>query len=292
MPTNELVADKYIRITFAGSFQARLATNRDHTGSSPKVPAPEDGNLKALGRGWTFAYDELDFDRVIRLSSPVQLRSALVDPWEDTKITKVEVSASALGMVGGYWGPMVAFPGDPLVGQVVSFGDAKFSEKKGGGQGYEVLDEFAFSIGGSRFTARQAQLTKMAGVNGRDEWRSHYLKTKTQQLAGALAAMHPARRTRLTEMYSGDKNKAGAIPRHIGTYSSFYAAESDMPNIPLTQVGLRGNFGILSDEKLANKLAWTLSLNFSRFDGDTLTGRVRGLLEGQDAQLDRGKSGP
>jgi hypothetical protein len=56
-----------------------------------------------------------------------------------------------------------------------------------------------------------------------------------------------------------------------------------MPDIPLTQVRVNGVGGVLSLIREAN-LAWKLSLNFSRFDGDTLTGKIKGVLEGSDSR--------
>ena len=134
-----------IKINFAGSFQCRLATDPDDTGSSPTVP--RDGGVGVLGRGWTFAYNEFSFDRVIRLSNPVQLRSALVDHWEDTRVTKIEAASNEQS-------PLTQVDGDHLLGMTVSLGSAKFDAKKGGGMGYEVLIDFDFSIGGTKFTAQ------------------------------------------------------------------------------------------------------------------------------------------
>jgi hypothetical protein len=59
--------------------------------------------------------------------------------------------------------------------------------------------------------------------------------------------------------------------------------QADMPNIPLTQVEVNGVGGVLSLTQKAN-LSWKLSLNFSRFDGDTLTGKIKGVLEGSDSR--------
>jgi hypothetical protein len=46
--------------------------------------------------GWTFASREKPFDRVIRLSNPIQLRNALMDPWDDSLVT-VDLSFSIGG---------------------------------------------------------------------------------------------------------------------------------------------------------------------------------------------------
>src|SRR5262249_34220409 len=91
-----------------------------------------------LGRGWTFAYDEQPFDRVIRLCDPVQFRSALVDPWEDTTVTRVEASRSlalrGVPLVDQPFSvePLLPVFTDQFVGQPVSLGNAKFNARGGG----------------------------------------------------------------------------------------------------------------------------------------------------------------
>jgi hypothetical protein len=59
---------KRLSIAFQGSFQARMATDPDLTSASPTDP---DGTHGRKGAGWTFAYKEKPFDRVVRLSDPV-----------------------------------------------------------------------------------------------------------------------------------------------------------------------------------------------------------------------------
>src|SRR5262249_57443063 len=119
---------------------------------------------------WTFAWYEPpavqgkpSLDRIIRLSNPYLLRSAMVDPWEDTRVINVEASRS----LGLYMTPMVDAPladdfmlvpfrADPLMGQVVSLGEAKFAgltPGTGSGDGHQVLEAFPFSIGAWSFQA-------------------------------------------------------------------------------------------------------------------------------------------
>jgi hypothetical protein len=302
MEINELVADRWVRITFAGSFQCRLATDY-----SPQDASPTEWKDVFPDIGWTFSYDEVPFDRVIRLSRPVALRTGLMDEWVATKVTKVEVSASALGMVGGYWGPMMEIMGDPLLGQVVALGDepegrggvekgrgAKFNSSHaagGGGTGFEVLDDFAFSIGGMLFMAKQARKTKMTGIADLPdgtELEAKYRETKLDKVLGA--AMPAARKKHLTTFASGEFGKRGAVPRAIGTYASFYKGSGEFPEIPLNQVQINSPLGVLAAaKKVADQLTWTLRLTFSRFDGDTLTGKINGALESRDSKLDRGK---
>jgi hypothetical protein len=76
-----------LKFEFNGSFQCRLSTDPAPATASPKNPATDPG--------WTFAYGETKFDRIIRLSSPVSLRSALVDPWQDTKVSKVWIDTGS-----------------------------------------------------------------------------------------------------------------------------------------------------------------------------------------------------
>jgi hypothetical protein len=41
----------------------------------------------------TYAYQEKPFDRIVRLSQPVDLRNARMDPWEDTTVKSVQIVA-------------------------------------------------------------------------------------------------------------------------------------------------------------------------------------------------------
>jgi len=127
-----------LNISFAGSFQARLAVGFDPGNSSPTDPY---GIYGKKSEGGTSAYQEKPFDRIIRLSQPVDLRNARMDPWEDTTVKSVQIDS---GM-----GVKPAPPGNPLLGQVVSLGTAaKFIE----GEGYEV-DSMVLSV----FLHRQAR---------------------------------------------------------------------------------------------------------------------------------------
>jgi hypothetical protein len=302
-----------IKISFAGSFQCRLATDPDPTDSSPNEPAPDSSPFGTVGKGWTFAYYEENFDRIIRLSNPHALRNAMVDEWQDTRITLVEASRS----LGQYMSPMQDAPlgddillmpvlSDPLMSQVVSLGQAKFASATPGGgtgDGHEVLEDFAFSIGTMMFTAGQVGKTKGTGVNNLGpDVGTYYKKQKTaevEKLLGQLkpgsekrkskadapkGPMHPARAWQLSEYfnYSGATAEDRAYPRNIQTLGSFFTMEANMPNIPLTRVQITGGRGVAWMTRQAG-LVWKLSLNFGRFDGDTLTGKVKGVLEGSDS---------
>jgi hypothetical protein len=281
-----------IKISFAGSFQCRLATDPDKTDASPKEPAPDGTPFGTPGKGWTYDFNEEKFDRVIRLSNPHALRNAMVDEWQDTRVTNVEASRS----LGLYMSPMQDAPlgddivlmpvlTDPLMSQVVSLGQAKFASATPGGgtgDGHEVLEDFAFSIGTMMFTAGQVGKTKGTGVNYLgDDVKAYYKQRKTALVKTFKDSMSPARRKLLTEYYKDEPEERGGIPRHIHTYASFFTMHADMPNIPLTQVKVTGGRGVAWMTQKAG-LVWKLSLNFSRYDGDTLTGKVKGVLEGSD----------
>ena len=298
-----------IKITFAGSFQCRLATDPDETTASPNEPAPEGSPAKALGKGWTFAYYEPpadpqkpSLDRIIRLSSPHLLRNALVDPWEDTRVTMVEASRS---LAPGMSPPpdklsddlvLYPFQADPLIGKVVSLGQAKFASANPGGMagadGHEVLADFFFSIGGTLFTANQSGKNKGKGVValGKDV-ENFYMQRKTALLNQLVnddgspkrgaSFVHPARVKYLTTYFThvGDRKQDGAYSRTIQSHAGFFAMEGYWNDIPLTQVQNRATVGLLALTQKEN-LAWKVSLTFSRFDADALAGKVKGVLEG------------
>jgi len=126
----------------------------------------------------------------------------------------------------------------------------------------------------------------MTGIVGRPDWRNEYLAIKPMRLGlnmngpgTALAKMNPDRRKYLTQ----DPDKEPPfLPIKIGVdYSSYFGMEANMPKIPLTSVAITGiTGGILAVTRQPATFDWTLSLKFGRFDGDTLTGRIWGELEG------------
>src|SRR5262249_25953024 len=139
------------RILFSGSFQCRVATSGAPT---PGGPTDTDGKSGAHPDSWTFAYGEQPFDRVVRFSNPVQLRNALIDPWEDVRVNSVEVNSTRGRLPAGAGLRRVP---DPLVGKVVSLGDAKLDDTLGvtlGGK--EAIVDLALDIGGGLFTADPA----------------------------------------------------------------------------------------------------------------------------------------
>src|SRR5262249_47280223 len=203
--------------------------------------------------GGTLSYNEEPFDRVVRLSNPHALRNAMVDPWEDTRVTMVEVSPSQAPRV---WPEtderLVPVETDSLAGQVVSFGEAHVNaaeEAGAGGIGYEVLDNFAFSIGGNSFKAEQAGKTRMTGIKPLPEAGSvliGYRKKKKDEVKKGLGTMHPDRARLLSEYDIYAPEDKGGCPRHIQGYAGYFAMQADMPNIPLSLVEVNGAGGVLS----------------------------------------------
>jgi hypothetical protein len=257
-----------LKIYFAGSFQARLATESDPTGASPTDPY---GVYGAAGRGWTFAYRETAFDRVIRLSRPVELRTALMDPWHDAGVTALEEDS------GSGLRPVTQ---DVLLGKVLSLGSAKFDTASGGGaMTREALIDFRLTIGGNLFAANAVSPPRLDGVDGQDHsaWQADYTARKRTLLRGAgLDAV----RARVLADYFYD------------TYASFFQARcastpatlqgirfGSQPASPHTMnVRVRPNILYRLDPPASTKYTWTFQAAFYRFDGDTLTGQVDGTI--------------
>ena len=167
-------------LTFAGSFQCQLATDGDGTNDSPTDP---EGSYGKKSKGWTYAYKEKPFDRLIRLSKPVDLRTALVDPWMDTKVYSVLVTRDPPPK--GFPMPVpVSEPAD-IIGLVVSLGSAKFDTDAGGGAvTKDAIIDFTFNLGGTDFTAVPndlPQLMGMSAMGGKEmvDWQSEYRTKKT-----------------------------------------------------------------------------------------------------------------
>jgi hypothetical protein len=126
---------KQLKVHFGGSFQCRLATEHDSTDSSPTDPY---GDYGVKAKGWTFAYREARFDRYIRFSSPIELRTALMDPWVNVVVRKVECDRGS---------GLVPVSGDALLNKLVSLGSARFDTKQGeGDMTREALIGLKFSI--------------------------------------------------------------------------------------------------------------------------------------------------
>jgi hypothetical protein len=258
-----------INFGFFGSFQCRLATNPDDTNASPNGPSQtRDPSFPAFtrpGQGWTFDFDEALFDRVIRLSGPVSLRDGLVAPWKDAVVQGVKVDRG---------GGLLDAPGDPLVGQVVSLGQAvKFDSAAGGGPGLEALPGFELRAG-TLLRSSPGTPPQIATSFSRPEasaWRQEY-QTVKNQLAGSIA--NPARRQVLRFFFVG--------------YSTFFMAMGTIERFVLPAPVLSATGGVLkevADQTLprpgrrADPGRWEIHIDFYRFDGDTLVGTVNGWVK-------------
>jgi hypothetical protein len=247
----------HYRVLFAGSFQCRLATSNDLTNTSP---TDRTGVYGTKGDGDTFAYRERRFDRIIRLSKPVDLRGGLIDGWGDCAVEKVQVDEGS-GLTDD--------PDDPLVGEVVSLGNAKFDTHAGNKVGaQEAIIDFKLTIGNGLLTASAAG-NLLCDVRRPDtnSWRVDYNTKKNM-------ALHPA----VVDPERAKEFNRGS--RQGGEHANAYVfAESGEYKGPLQNVAFHVDLRIvkpgLADPK---DFDWKLSLFFLRYDLDTLTGLVNGEL--------------
>ncbi len=197
---------------FFGSFQCRLATDSDPPDVSPNVPAGAPdvaGRVNRPGKGWTFDFDEEAFDRVIRLSNPVNLRNGLVDPRRDTLSHGVRVDRGA---------GLVDVPGDPLTGLSVSLGQqVKFDASAGGGPGTEALVGFELGVGSLlKVTAPSPpRIRTTRGIPQSGVWWNEYKTVKKQR---AEVIMHGMRRTVLLRLLT---QYATVFGTYMGTVDGF-----------------------------------------------------------------------
>ncbi|MFJ8082961.1 hypothetical protein ACIQ6Y_20425 [Streptomyces sp. NPDC096205] len=267
------MAFKQIKIYFQGSFQCRLATNTDPPDVSRSDPY---GDLRLpASTGWTFDYDEPRFDRRIRTASPVALRSALVDDFVPTTVTGIDAQPEALF---GVELPFQSIPVDPLIGLPVSLGpDVMFDEAGGGGATFEKLPNCNLSFG-TLLTATPTTTPHLTGVSDTGAGTEYRLK-KPAAIAVALAAgaVVPTRVKVLSE-----EGPIPLLPKYLQTYSGFFGAKASTEPVPVSlNFSPAGSSGVLASILL--DWTWTLGLTFSRFDGDTLTGRLEGDLLGVHA---------
>jgi hypothetical protein len=268
---------KEIKISFGGSFQCRLATESDPTDASLKDPF---GDLGApASKGWTFAYDEPRFDRIIRCQTPVALRNALVNPWEPVKVNKIEVKPEPLFPFPGTT-PWQTIPADPLLNLPVSLGDqAKFDTSAGEGMSHEAILPCRVTFG-DVLTATPVGKPVLKGFEPEGEveaWRTEYATKKPAAILAAVPSMHPTRLKVLTP--------SPTAPRiYFDTYKHYFSlAEVLKPinaNVDFIPAGATGILAMI-----LTGWTWTLHLTFSRFDGDTLVGRVEGDLSGIHSDL-------
>ncbi len=256
-----------IGIHFAGSFQCRLATEPAPTNASPKIPTiVESGGEEGYKNGACFAYDEKPFDRIIRLKKQDPVRNGGVDPWEPTKVTKVEV-------VHGFSlqtmrRPPVQKP-DTLIGQPVSLGSAKFDTKVGqSAGGREGMIDLTFTIGDQiAFFSADPKSQPVTPEFKNDKAISVKEISAKKEAAIQGVKLHPAREEYLT--------------KHRGCFLSvlFYDQFCDY-EFELTNMHLKPFAGsVIQDlHGFSDKYRWKLRIRFSRFDCDSLTGKVKGML--------------
>jgi hypothetical protein len=244
-------------IKFSGSFQARLAVGMDASAASPTDPYGKYG-VKSSGGGVsaTYAYQEKPFDRIIRLSSPVDLRNVQVNPWNDTVVRSVAL------VVGGKYQP--APPGNPLVGGAVSLGEkAKWIE----GEGYE-LDGVTLSIG-SFLIGNPTNKMDGWNVSSVPSRKAEYQKEKNALLKGAGSSVDPIRLQVLDANWAKNFDVWATLYTTVATYG----CSLDPGNLVFTAV-----FGGSAAMDAAANYLWGASLVFSHWDADALCGRLDGAV--------------
>lgn len=244
-------------IKFAGSFQARLAVGADPGDSSPTDPYGTYGK-KSLGTGVsaTYTYREQPFDRIIRLSKPVDLRNAWIYPWHDTIVFSVQM------VVGGKYKP--APPGNPLDGRVVSLGEkAKFIE----GEGYEI-DGMTLSIA-PFLVARPTRTVDGWNVGALPSRKAEYQREKPARITATQGQMDPIRAQVLMANFATNFDSWATIYTNIASYGFTL----DQQTLIFTDAFGEGG----TMDPPANYL-WGASLVFSRWDADVLGGRLDGSI--------------
>jgi hypothetical protein len=255
-----------IIIKFGGSFQCRLAVGRDGSDTSPTDPDGVYGTRGAGegdGRHATYAYRENPFDRIIRFSDPVDLRSALVDPWEDTRVSAVLLGADL---------DLEDDVGNSMKGQVVSLGSTPKFEEDGP---YNIID-LSFSIGGGTFFAGLPTgpvPQRIIMEDGGKELFNEYMIKKQKLLQ--TSTLDPVREQVLKSFnpfFHEDGVMAYAgIFRKFSQYEFYFIPSSTRLPRPISHK----KFGTTDQPQ---NYYWYASFRFGRWDGDTLTGRVSGTL--------------
>jgi hypothetical protein len=260
---------RQMHLTFQGSFQCRLATDGASKNASPKLPASD----PTTDNGWTFAYNEPPFDRVIRLGNPISLRKELaLDPWKDTQVTMVAVDrANGRGLE--------VVRTDPLLGQVVSLGKAKFDADVGDGATREALVDFFFSIGKKLVAGEARPMPKSPGVTETSTWETEYMIQKRKLLTSASAALTTSQPLRYKVLTDQPFGASTFVPGFwISNYADKFKFEGPYPSISLKDVTFAAVNGVIKEMGSPRQYNWALDLTFYRFDGDTLTGLVNGTL--------------
>jgi len=263
-----------IDLHFEGSFQCRLATDKDASNDPT-------GHV-----GWTYKLPlEPNLDRIIRFSSPVALRKYVV--FTPVKITKL-ISQQ----------PLVEFTqGDSVIGEAINLGpQTLFNGNNTQGNppvnppGREPLQDFQVKIGSGLFSGQSTTAPKGQGAVPDPEIEAElkkgelgtvdkYFRERYDKLKNDWDQMTPAQQAspagqdlkfRLT------KFKGNYLQPNAG-WQAFYALVGSYPgDIDKTITINAGSSKALKRFAMATK--FRVSFDFSKFDGEALVGSVEGFL--------------
>jgi hypothetical protein len=248
-------------VKFGGSFQCRLATDPAAATDSPQSPFDAQGAMTSVN-GWTFAFQEGPFDRIVRLSGPVELRNALLYKWADTVVTAVAVDRG-----NGFLAEK-----DLLLGRVISLGNTKFDAAAGGRAAFEKLVDFKFRIG-NLLTADADRAPQLNGLEQDANWQVDYIMRKPVRYL-QTGQIDPTRKKVF------DYNPPEALSPYLfrDWYAQVFSMRSRTQTVTLRRVSLPRATGILREVGDTGQYDWKLSLSFFQFDPDTLVGNVWGEL--------------
>ncbi len=244
-------------VRFGGTFQARMSVGMDASNASPTDPSGTHGSpSRGAGFSATYAYREKPFDRIIRLSKPVDLRNLQVTPWHDTVVDSVKM------VVNGKF--QSAPPGDPLTGRVVSLGDkVKWIED----EGYEI-DSMVLSID-PFFVGRPTNRLDGYNMTTISSRKAEYQKEKAARLSNPDGGIDPIRLQVLLQNLQTKFDTWASIHMTAGTYS----CSLDPRSLVFT-----ASFGNAATMDAPANYLWGASLVVSHWDADTMCGRLRGAL--------------
>ena len=237
-----------VTIRWKGSFQCRLATDPAPSGASPAGPGPVD----PFSNGWTLTFGEAKFDRLIRLVDPVQLRTALVEPWTPVKVSEVK-----LQFAGG-----IIKTDNAMKGAIVSYGRSFFE----GPRGLEELRGLSLRIGLGPmydFFGVPRVAAKLTGVTSDP--------SRTKAMYGMAKA------SKISKVTNATRRSLLESEIWINWYASIYAFKEETKLVDLKD--LRGT--ALFDGNPVGALDWSFKTSFSGYDGDTLVGHVEGHVIGR-----------
>jgi hypothetical protein len=236
------------------------------------------------GEGGTFAYDERAFDRVIRLSNPVDLRNCLVDPWRNTSVTQV--------LFGTGQRPAGTPEVTPLNGGLVTVGNQNPTPDKPGPMfsashndharpGYEVILNFHLNIGGI-IDADTSTSPRVGIFATYPLWGVEFTMRKTTKFQADKVGMH-LQRALFVQEHGLNGNSSHFVYYEI--FNKLFIAQNS--------ITFNMDAGIVSQLNQIPNAQWRLAMAFYRYDDDTLTGQVDGSLLGFDPSIsDTGRLRP